>query len=108
MSAGMETKSTQELISAVVDGHDQLIARMYLAAALINEGAKVEAEFKQLQSKLAQANAALAEVERECAEVEQKVSTLREEEARLTGVINEAKERLAKEILAEQIKEEAA
>ena len=61
----MKTKSTQELIAAVVDGHDQLIARMYLAAALINEGAKVEAQFKQNQSQLKEAEATLAQVHRE-------------------------------------------
>jgi peptidoglycan hydrolase CwlO-like protein len=99
----MYTKSTQELLSAVVDGHDQLIARMYLAAALIAEGAKVEAEFKQAQSRRAQAQADLAEVQAEVDELRAQVEPLREEQARLTGVINQARENLG-----EQIKEEAA
>jgi peptidoglycan hydrolase CwlO-like protein len=100
---GMGTKSTQELLSAVVDGHDQLIARMYLAAALIAEGAKVEAAFSEAKSRLAQTKADLAKVQAEVDELRAQVEPLREEQARLASVINQAKENLA-----EKIKEEAA
>jgi hypothetical protein len=99
----MDAKATAELISAVVSGHDQLIARMYLAAALINEGDKVEAGFKEAQSRLKEAKAKLAEVQKERDAILEEVEALRTEHAQKTGELAQIKENLEG-----QIKEEAA
>jgi chromosome segregation ATPase len=93
----MQTKSTQELIDGVATGIDQILARLYLSAALIAEGDKAEAKYHETQSRLKEAEADLAEVQRERDEVEKEVSVLRAEHAHLTGVLNQAKENLKEE-----------